>query len=75
MDQMTSMATFVKVADAGGFSAAGRALNMSASMVTNHIQSLEERLVRCSATQQKHAYDQSDRGRPSLLRASPTDPD
>jgi DNA-binding transcriptional LysR family regulator len=44
MDRMTSMATFVKVADAGGFSAAGRALNMSASMVTNHIQSLEERL-------------------------------
>jgi DNA-binding transcriptional LysR family regulator len=44
MDRMTSMATFVKVIDVGGFSAAGRALNMSASMVTNHVQSLEERL-------------------------------
>jgi DNA-binding transcriptional LysR family regulator len=44
MDRMTSMATFVKVVEVGGFSAAGRALNMSASMVTNHIQSLEERL-------------------------------
>jgi DNA-binding transcriptional LysR family regulator len=38
------MTTFVKVVDAGGFSAAARALNMSPSMVTNHIQSLEERL-------------------------------
>jgi DNA-binding transcriptional LysR family regulator len=44
MDRMTSMATFVKVVDVGGFSAAGRALNMSPTMVTNHIQSLEERL-------------------------------
>ncbi len=44
MDRMTSMATFVKVVDIGGFSAAGRALNMSAAMVTNHIRSLEERL-------------------------------
>jgi DNA-binding transcriptional LysR family regulator len=38
------MTTFVKVVDAGGFSAAARALNLSPSMVTNHIQSLEERL-------------------------------
>jgi DNA-binding transcriptional LysR family regulator len=44
MDRMTSMATFVKVVDVGGFSAAARALDMSASMVTNHVQSLEERL-------------------------------
>jgi DNA-binding transcriptional LysR family regulator len=44
MDRMTSLATFVKVVDIGGFSAAARALNMSATMVTNHIQSLEERL-------------------------------
>ena len=44
MDRMTSMATFVKIVDVGGFSAAGRVLGMSASMVTNHVQSLEERL-------------------------------
>jgi DNA-binding transcriptional LysR family regulator len=44
MDRMTSMATFVKVVDVGGFSAAGRVLSMSPSMVTNHVQSLEERL-------------------------------
>jgi DNA-binding transcriptional LysR family regulator len=44
MDRMTSIETFVKVADSGGFSAAARVLNMSASMVTNHVRSLEERL-------------------------------
>jgi DNA-binding transcriptional LysR family regulator len=44
MDRMTSMATFVKVVDCGGFSAAARVLEMSPSMVTNHIQALEERL-------------------------------
>ena len=44
MDRMTSMSTFVKVVDAGGFAAAGRALKMSPSTVTAHIQSLEDRL-------------------------------
>jgi DNA-binding transcriptional LysR family regulator len=38
------MSTFVKVVDAGGFAAAGRALKMSPSTVTAHIQSLEDRL-------------------------------
>lgn len=65
MDRMTSMATFVKVVDVGGFSAAARALDMSASMVTNHIQSLEERLGvrllnrstrKLSLTEVGHAY-------------------
>lgn len=44
MDRLTSMTAFVKVVDNGGFSAAARALHMSPSMVTTHIQSLEERL-------------------------------
>ena len=44
MDRMTSMETFVKVVDAGGFSAASRLLDVSPSMVTTHVQSLEERL-------------------------------
>jgi DNA-binding transcriptional LysR family regulator len=65
MDRMTSMATFVKVVDIGGFSAAARALDMSASMVTNHVQSLEERLGvrllnrstrKLSLTEVGHAY-------------------
>jgi DNA-binding transcriptional LysR family regulator len=38
------MITFVKVVDTGGFAAAARALSLSPSVVTNHIQSLEERL-------------------------------
>jgi DNA-binding transcriptional LysR family regulator len=44
MDRLTSLTTFVRVVDAGGFSAAGRRLNMSTSMVSNHVQSLEDRL-------------------------------
>jgi DNA-binding transcriptional LysR family regulator len=44
MDRLTSLTAFVRVADNGGFSAAGRKLNMSTTMVSNHIQALEERL-------------------------------
>jgi DNA-binding transcriptional LysR family regulator len=44
MDRMTSMATFVKVVEAGGFAAASRKLNMSPSTVTMQIQALEKRL-------------------------------
>ena len=38
MDRMASMATFVKVVEAGGFAAAGRKLDMSPSTVTLHVQ-------------------------------------
>jgi DNA-binding transcriptional LysR family regulator len=44
MDRLTSLTAFVRVVDAGGFSAAGRKLNMSTTMVSNHIHALEERL-------------------------------
>src|SRR6266702_5996935 len=44
MDRLTSLTAFVRVVDSGGFSAAGRRLNMSTTMVSNHIQSLEDRL-------------------------------
>src|SRR5215472_13775045 len=44
MDRLTSLTAFVRVVDAGGFSAAGRELNMSTTMVSNHVQALEERL-------------------------------
>src|SRR6476660_4132880 len=43
MDRLTSLTAFVRVVG-GGFSAAGRRLNMSTTMVSNHIQSLEDRL-------------------------------
>jgi DNA-binding transcriptional LysR family regulator len=65
MDRMTSMATFVKVVESGGFSAAARALGISPSMATAHIQSLEERLGvrllnrstrKVSLTEVGHAY-------------------
>ena len=44
MDRLTSLTAFVRVVDTGGFSAAGRRLNMSTTMVSNHVQSLEDRL-------------------------------
>ena len=44
MDRLTSLTAFVRVVDNGGFSAAGRRLNMSTTMVSNHVQALEERL-------------------------------
>ena len=44
MDRLTGLTAFVRVVDSGGFSAAGRKLNMSTTMVSNHIQALEERL-------------------------------
>ena len=44
MDRLTSLEVFSKVVESGGFSAAGRRLNMSTTMVSNHVQALEDRL-------------------------------
>jgi DNA-binding transcriptional LysR family regulator len=44
MDRMTSIATFVKIAEAGGFASAARKLGVSPSTVTTQIQDLEDRL-------------------------------
>ena len=44
MDRLTSLAVFARVVETGGFSAAARRLNMSTTMVSNHVQALEDRL-------------------------------
>jgi DNA-binding transcriptional LysR family regulator len=44
MDRVSSMQSFVKVVENGGFAAAARQLNLSPSLVTTHIKSLEDRL-------------------------------
>lgn len=44
MDRLTSLVVFGRVVEAGGFSAAARRLNMSVTMVSNHVQALEDRL-------------------------------
>jgi DNA-binding transcriptional LysR family regulator len=44
MDRLTSLTVFGRVVENGGFSAAARKLNMSVTMVSNHIQALEDRL-------------------------------
>ena len=65
MDRVLGMTIFVRVVDNGGFAAAARALNLSASTVTLHVQEIEERLgVRLlnrttrhvSMTEAGHAY-------------------
>ena len=44
MDRLTSLEVFSRVVETGGFSATARKLNMSTTMVSNHVQALEERL-------------------------------
>ncbi|HEY4250771.1 MAG TPA: LysR family transcriptional regulator, partial [Roseomonas sp.] len=44
MDRLTSLTSFARVVECGGFSAAARRLNMSVTMVSNHVQALEEHL-------------------------------
>jgi DNA-binding transcriptional LysR family regulator len=44
MDRLAAMTSFVKVVENGGFSAAARRLDISTSIVTTHVQSLEELL-------------------------------
>src|SRR5512147_2706886 len=44
MDRLKSLATFVQVVEAGGFSAAARRLGMSPTMASEHVQALEEQL-------------------------------
>jgi DNA-binding transcriptional LysR family regulator len=44
MDRLTGLTVFAQVAESGGFSAAARRLSMSTTMVSNHVQALEDRL-------------------------------
>jgi DNA-binding transcriptional LysR family regulator len=44
MDRVSSMLSFVRVVDTGGFSSAARQLNLSTSVVTTRVKSIEERL-------------------------------
>jgi len=44
MDRVSWMLSFVKVVEHGGFSSAGRQLNLTTSVVTTHVKQLEARL-------------------------------
>jgi DNA-binding transcriptional LysR family regulator len=41
---MASLTAFVRVVESGGFTAAARRLNLSPTMVSNHLQALEDGL-------------------------------
>lgn len=43
IDDLRALAIFAKVAEAGSFSAAGRALRLSTSVVSHHVKALEDR--------------------------------
>ena len=44
MDRLANIAAFVRVVENGGFTAAARHLNVSPTMVSNHVQELEDQL-------------------------------
>jgi DNA-binding transcriptional LysR family regulator len=44
MDRLASITAFLRVVENGGFTAAARHLNLSPTMVSNHVQELEDRL-------------------------------
>jgi DNA-binding transcriptional LysR family regulator len=44
MDRLDSIAAFVSVVENGGFAAAARHLNVSRTMISHHVQELEDRL-------------------------------
>jgi DNA-binding transcriptional LysR family regulator len=44
MDRLAAIAAFIRVVENGGFTAAARHLNLSPTMVSNHVQELEDRL-------------------------------
>jgi len=44
MDRLASLTAFVRVVESGGFSAAARRLSLSPTMVSNHVQALENEL-------------------------------
>ena len=44
MDRLDSIAAFVSVVENAGFAAAARHLNVSRTMVSSHVQDLEDRL-------------------------------
>jgi DNA-binding transcriptional LysR family regulator len=74
LDRLSSLTVFGQVVESGGFSAAARRLGMSVTMVSNHVQALEDRLGvrllqrttrRVSLTEIGKAY--LERTRPILL--------
>ena len=44
MDRLAGIAAFVRVVENGGFAAAARHLNVSRTIVSSHVQELEDRL-------------------------------
>ncbi len=70
MDRLTSLTAFVRVAESGGFSAAAQRLNISVTMVSNHVKALEERLGARLFNRTTRRVSLTDTGRAYLERAT-----
>ena len=73
MDRLAGITAFVRVVENGGFSAAGRSLDVSTTMVSDQVQALENALgVRLLNRTTRRP--ESVRDRPRILRALYPDP-
>ena len=66
MDRFASITAFVRVAESGGFSAAGRRLNLSKATVSDQVQALENALGGAPA-EPYHPAGEPDRDRKSVV--------
>jgi DNA-binding transcriptional LysR family regulator len=70
MDRLTSLTAFVRVAESGGFSAAAQRLNMSVTMVSNHVKALEDHLGARLFNRTTRKVSLTDTGRAYLERCT-----
>src|SRR3989338_1296591 len=71
MDNQSEMAVFVRVAEAGSFSAAARALNLTPSAVSKLIGRLEDRLGARPVIRPTRRVSLTEKGHAFLQRAAP----
>lgn len=69
MDRLTAMEAFVAVAEAGSFTRAGRAMRFSTSMITLHVQRLEQHLAVRLFNRSTRRVDLTEEGRQFLSYA------
>ena len=79
MDHLVNLTAFVRVVENGGFTAAARHLNLSTTMVSNHVQELEDRLGArlLNRTTRKVSLTEIGRQKPvgSTRHSGPADPE
>ena len=72
MDRLAAIAAFIRVVENGGFTAAARHLNLSPTMVSNHVQELEDRLGARLLNRTTRRVSLTERSAGSTTNAPPT---